>query len=89
MIQWDMIEYDTMVIDASDYFECPVKTRGVSIGGFYVDRLKQFADRLFANGVADRLNGFPRYSVENNCAGDGKCRCQVVALRPIGRMVHQ
>ena len=28
MIQWDMIEYDTMVIDASDYFECPVKTRG-------------------------------------------------------------
>jgi len=54
-----MIEYDIMVIDASDYFECPVKTRGVSIGGFYVDRLKQFANRLFANGVADRLNGFP------------------------------
>ena len=58
MIQWDMIYL--MVIDASYYFECPVKTSGVSIGGFYVDRLKQFATRLFANGVADRLDGFAR-----------------------------
>ena len=58
MIQLDMI--CLMVIDASDYFECPVKTRGVSIGGFYVDRLKQLANRLFPNGLADRLNDFAR-----------------------------
>jgi hypothetical protein len=49
-----------MVIDDSDYFDCPVKTRGVSIGGFYVDRLKQLANRLFPNGLADRLNDFAR-----------------------------